>query len=69
VLTWVVAGVGCWLLGNVAFVLWLVRCRDQARRYAVAGGAATHGERPATRGEDAAGRPPLRLAAPGRGGR
>jgi hypothetical protein len=67
VLTWAVAGVAGWLLANVAFVVGMVRCRDRARRAA--------GDRPAAeqdtgaRGDDADRRPPLRLAAHGRGGR
>ena len=68
-LTGGVAGVGCWLLGNVAFVIGMVRCRDRARRQAAADDGPTHGGRTGSRDDEAASRPSLRLAAPGRGGR
>jgi hypothetical protein len=69
VLTWAVVGVGCWLVGNVAFVIGMVRCRDRARGHAAAHDGATCDGRAGSPDDDAAGRPSLRLAAPGRGGR
>ncbi|WP_022930481.1 hypothetical protein [Patulibacter americanus] len=66
-MTWAVVGVAGWLLANVAFVLGRVRCRDRARR--AAGDRVAPAEDPAMRTDDAGGRPSLRLAAHGRGGR
>lgn len=73
-LTWIAAGVGCWLLGNGAFVVAVVRIRDRARRTSsdtaasredrTADDGGTGGRRGPARGPAA-----LRPATPVRGGR
>lgn len=73
-LTWVAAGVGCWLLGNVAFVVAVVRIRDRARRASSRTGTSRDDRSKddggtSGRGEPVRGAAALRPATPGRGGR
>jgi hypothetical protein len=70
VLMWAAAGVMCWLVGNAAFVLAVVRCRSRARRHTAATGDRGHDD-PDRRSRADAGTTgrTLRVAGPAGGGR